>query len=1500
MKVTVCFGTIKVVVPCGQGNMLIRDLANMAVMRYQKSVAQNRAHEGVDPLTSRIVTPILPQSAEPRGSKGPSRLQLIDGSMCVVNALTLARDGGILDWDDRVIDVLDDREMLVAHYHIKPSPSNTSLSDHSSPLSSSTCNMAAITRCNGEDRSSSQEISPSCSLPQRATMNEPTQLLNRNHPPPPAVPYSEGQANLLLTSAPGFSVPPPPPPLRISKRVPAEGQEVAASLPAMATFRGLSSCFQTDRPAPPPPLPVQSSSPNSKPLFLSLPLTFADKKTSSEGCCSEKNDHTGQQLTEGSPAVSCVCTEAPATVNNTTSTSAPSILSSTTATNTMHSAILLGCLPSLQTNQNCDQDILAQTIVTDKEVKHSQLCFEWPLDPIPVTCCSVAPGLSPSPQFVGTINSPVPPYPPLRLMQNLTSSSLDSSTLSTVPEEDDLGVSSPNRGTSPSLQRTPVQTDTTRKTNSQSNTSSTSSTTQSQPEPQRTPVSRLCEHCSEARNSPSSSASQNANLHAEPSLNYHSLTRPNRKIKRRRVPRAPAPPPPMPVMRCASPIQSSSSSSSGSPPHGTDNPTVRRRTATADQTNRSDTCELGEDHSRSSGITDSLVAATGTNLPQQGSSNVDCCNRLSCELETQTLSCSSEDTQPRTTSASLTFVSSPCNTTYRSIANVHCPLSTHWSSTTDCIPGYSPKELADAEKCLQAHHSQCGKKVTESERKLSMDEERAFSMRPPAPPKRSPLTMLTGMSFMMPCDRIFGLEDRSGKSNGGRFRPGYKGTETESLDFAHWNKEGRTHSCEDVSRSQCDSVRSSDHDEVAPDLSSMGEENEETHRLAAVAENEVLHMTELLSERRESEARRHLMLAELEADIERDHRLQAAENALALAAVSSLSPRKSAILKQPDRLRASVRCPKHGPHGVEISTTSGSSKRFDMEEDLLIPVTKTPSGFGFSLTTRPLRPYSGDSSASSSSIPCSLRESTAVCVKSILPGGSALKGGQLCLGDRLIQIDGQDVTDKTQTQIVHLLRVKPVGNVVHLRVRRLRFPSLDSLSTPRHWSSGTSQCPVCVPRKLPAGSPVKTCPDGCPYRLYAGDTIGSQNPYDPRVAGSASAHRVPNQIYHTLSTAKVRSTPFPDSRPPEKPTYRCASPTLPLRGSNWTDEFPELVRTAEYPPYPDVFILQLDISLSTSTIIKEDRRLRLEGKQAGEGTSSSTSTTGKISRRMRLGVSVRETCSSRASKIAERGFDANWDKINSMHIGRIDEYWSVADSIYGGVLVKGVIEGGAAHKDGRLRVGDELLEVNGVSLINKSNPLALLRSVLRRTTSPNKKDPPVTSDSDITSASCNTELPKSLPVVRLLVARQMRHRRSASGHTLASNSELWTEASSISTVMTSATNQPCQPMGLAMDAVSDHSAQFVRGEVANSPHERPPSNHSVLIAAEVHSQLLADVDDEPDMTSSTRSGKTEPIQVEVTARGNSKAPQHLVVTASAPAPLPGNGTVLKTLLSKPS
>jgi hypothetical protein len=40
MKVTVCFGNVRVVVPCGDGDILVRDLVREAILRYKKATGK--------------------------------------------------------------------------------------------------------------------------------------------------------------------------------------------------------------------------------------------------------------------------------------------------------------------------------------------------------------------------------------------------------------------------------------------------------------------------------------------------------------------------------------------------------------------------------------------------------------------------------------------------------------------------------------------------------------------------------------------------------------------------------------------------------------------------------------------------------------------------------------------------------------------------------------------------------------------------------------------------------------------------------------------------------------------------------------------------------------------------------------------------------------------------------------------------------------------------------------------------------------------------------------------------------------------------------------------------------------------------------------------------------------------------------------------------------------------------------------------------------------------
>nr|XP_057915313.1 partitioning defective 3 homolog isoform X2 [Doryrhamphus excisus] len=77
MKVTVCFGRTRVVVPCGDGDMKVSSLVDQAAMRYKRAIAK-----------------------EPSYWVQVHRLE--------------HRDGGILDSDDVLCDVADDKDRLVA------------------------------------------------------------------------------------------------------------------------------------------------------------------------------------------------------------------------------------------------------------------------------------------------------------------------------------------------------------------------------------------------------------------------------------------------------------------------------------------------------------------------------------------------------------------------------------------------------------------------------------------------------------------------------------------------------------------------------------------------------------------------------------------------------------------------------------------------------------------------------------------------------------------------------------------------------------------------------------------------------------------------------------------------------------------------------------------------------------------------------------------------------------------------------------------------------------------------------------------------------------------------------------------------------------------------------------------------------------------------------------------------------------------------------------------
>ncbi|XP_010294523.1 PREDICTED: partitioning defective 3 homolog, partial [Phaethon lepturus] len=77
-------------------------------------------------------------------------------------------------------------------------------------------------------------------------------------------------------------------------------------------------------------------------------------------------------------------------------------------------------------------------------------------------------------------------------------------------------------------------------------------------------------------------------------------------------------------------------------------------------------------------------------------------------------------------------------------------------------------------------------------------------------------------------------------------------------------------------------------------------------------------------------------------------------------------------------------------------------------------------GLGFSITSRDV-PIGG---------------SAPIYVKNILPRGAAIQDGRLKAGDRLIEVNGVDLTGKTQEEVVSLLRSTKMGGTVGLLIFR--------------------------------------------------------------------------------------------------------------------------------------------------------------------------------------------------------------------------------------------------------------------------------------------------------------------------------------------------------------------------------------------------------------------------------------------------------------------------------
>uniref|UniRef100_A0A8I3P4J2 Partitioning defective 3 homolog B n=2 Tax=Canis lupus familiaris TaxID=9615 RepID=A0A8I3P4J2_CANLF len=117
----------------------------------------------------------------------------------------------------------------------------------------------------------------------------------------------------------------------------------------------------------------------------------------------------------------------------------------------------------------------------------------------------------------------------------------------------------------------------------------------------------------------------------------------------------------------------------------------------------------------------------------------------------------------------------------------------------------------------------------------------------------------------------------------------------------------------------------------------------------------------------------------------------------------------------------SPRVPRQGrkPSSPSLSPLMGFGSKKNAKK-IKIDLKKGPEGLGFTVVTR-------DSS---------IHGPGPIFVKNILPKGAAIKDGRLQSGDRILEVNGRDVTGRTQEELVAMLRSTKQGETASLVIAR--------------------------------------------------------------------------------------------------------------------------------------------------------------------------------------------------------------------------------------------------------------------------------------------------------------------------------------------------------------------------------------------------------------------------------------------------------------------------------
>ncbi|TWW64178.1 Partitioning defective 3 -like protein B [Takifugu flavidus] len=271
--------------------------------------------------------------------------------------------------------------------------------------------------------------------------------------------------------------------------------------------------------------------------------------------------------------------------------------------------------------------------------------------------------------------------------------------------------------------------------------------------------------------------------------------------------------------------------------------------------------------------------------------------------------------------------------------------------------------------------------------------------------------------------------------------------------------------------------------------------------------------------------------------------------------------------------------------GLPNLTTKRGGKR------IKIDLKKGAEGLGFTVVTR-------DSS---------VHGPGPILVKNILQRGAAVKDGRLQPGDRILEVNGVDMTGRSQEELVAMLRSTKQGECVYMVVAR--------------------QEDLFLPRELEETSFVP---------VHHGST---QSGHTPSFLSLFDLAQV--QVHHRAQVHRIG--PGAPHRPSSAQWFMANSTKL----------------------LPPPTALEEEKGEEARSLVLEDGREQLMYEIPLNETGSAG-----------LGVSLK------GNKSRETGEDL-------------------------GIFIKSIIHGGAAYKDGRLSVNDQLLAINGESLLGRSNHAAM-------------------------------------------------------------------------------------------------------------------------------------------------------------------------------------------------